>query len=101
VCYLWRLLPSRSTPPAGSHSEGGDARDWGRALREAAPLLGLGTTLAVTVLAGLGAGYWLDTRLSTRPVFVLLGGFLGVGAGLYRFVKSALTALRDRTDPKP
>jgi F0F1-type ATP synthase assembly protein I len=101
VCYLVGLLPSRSTPPEGSHSEGGDARGWGRAIREAAPLLGLGTTLAVTVLAGVGAGYWLDERFSTRPVLLLLGGTLGVGAGLYHFVKSVLSALRDRTDPKP
>ncbi len=101
MCYLCGLLPSRVTPPEGLDSEGGDARGWGRALREAAPLLGLGTTLAVTVLAGLGAGYLLDERFSTRPIFLLLGGTLGVGVGLYHFVKSVLSALRDRTDPKP
>jgi F0F1-type ATP synthase assembly protein I len=100
VCYLCRLLPSRSTPPEGSHSDGGDARGWGRALREAAPLLGLGTTLAVTVLAGSGAGYWLDERLSTRPVFLLLGGALGVGVGMYHFVKSVTGATKDKTDRK-
>ncbi len=98
MCYLFGLLPSRSTPPEGPHTTGGDARDWRRAVRETAPLLGLGTTLAVTVLAGVGAGYWLDERLATRPVFLLLGGCLGVGAGLYNFVKSASSALKDRTD---
>jgi len=50
--------------------------------------LGLGTTLAVTVLAGVGGGYWLDGRLSTRPLFLLLGGTLGLAAGLYYFVKT-------------
>jgi F0F1-type ATP synthase assembly protein I len=44
--------------------------------------------LAVTVLAGLGGGYWLDGRLGTRPVLVLLGGTLGLGAGLYQFFKT-------------
>jgi F0F1-type ATP synthase assembly protein I len=53
-----------------------------------APLLGLGTTLAVTVLAGLGGGYWLDGRLGTRPVFLLLGGMLALAAGLYHFFKT-------------
>ncbi len=53
------------------------------------------------MLAGLGAGYWLDERFSTRPAFLLLGGSLGVGAGLYHFVKSVLSALKDRTDRKP
>jgi F0F1-type ATP synthase assembly protein I len=52
------------------------------------PLLGLGTTLAVTVLAGLGGGYWLDSRLHTRPVFLLLGGTLALAAGLYYFFKT-------------
>jgi F0F1-type ATP synthase assembly protein I len=64
------------------------ARDWTRALREAGPYLGLGTTLAVTVLAGLGGGYWLDGRLGTRPAFLLVGGTLGVGVGLYSFFRA-------------
>lgn len=71
--------------PEGSR---GSARGWTRGLREAAPLLGLGTTLAVTVLAGLGGGYWLDGRLGTRPVFLLLGGMLALAAGLYHFFKT-------------
>jgi F0F1-type ATP synthase assembly protein I len=100
VCYLFGLLPSRSTPPEGPHSDGGDARVWERALREAAPLLGLGTTLAVTVLAGFGAGYWLDERFSTRPVFVLLGSGLGVGAAMYYFFKTVAGATRKPADRK-
>ena len=44
-------------------------------------------TLAVTVLAGLGGGYWLDSRFGTRPVFLLLGAVLGVGVALYHFFK--------------
>jgi F0F1-type ATP synthase assembly protein I len=53
-------------------------------LREAAPYLGLGTTLAGSVLLGVGAGYWLDSRLDTRPVFFLVGAVLGMlAAGLH------------------
>ena len=81
-------MPSRSIPPERPRVPGGAGRDWNRALREAAPLLGLGTTLAVTVAAGLGGGYWLDGRLGTRPVFLLLGGILGLGAALYYFFKT-------------
>jgi F0F1-type ATP synthase assembly protein I len=40
------------------------------------------------VAAGLGGGYWLDGRLGTRPVFLLLGGILGLGAALYYFFKT-------------
>lgn len=54
-----------------------------------APYLGLGTTLAATVLAGLGGGYWLDERLGTSPWLMLLGGMLGIGAALVHFVRLA------------
>lgn len=63
--------------------------------------MGLGTTLAVTVLAGLGGGYWLDGRLGTRPVFLLIGGALGVGAALYQFFKTVAGLNKRRSDPKP
>ena len=66
----------------------GSARGLGNSLRDAGPYLGLGTTLAVTVLAGLGGGYWLDGRLGTRPLFLLLGGTLALAAGLYHFFKT-------------
>ena len=67
----------------------GDASDWMKAVREAGPYLGLGTSLAATVLLGLGLGYWGDRELGTKPWLFLLGGALGLGAALYQFVKSA------------
>ena len=94
-------MSSRSTPPEEPLPEGGSARDRNRALREAAPLLGLGMTLAVTVLAGLGGGYWLDGRLGTRPVFLLLGGTLGVGAALVYFIKTVTGSSKDQAGRKP
>jgi F0F1-type ATP synthase assembly protein I len=69
-------------------------------LREAAPFVGLGTTLAATVLAGLGGGYWLDGRLGTRPVFLLLGGVFGVGAALYHFFKGVAGQDKRQEGPK-
>jgi len=44
--------------------------------------------LAVTILLGLGGGYWLDSRFGTRPWFFLLGGVLGLGLALYQFFKT-------------
>ena len=66
----------------------GASSDWGRALRDVAPYLGMGTGLAVTVLAGLAGGYWLDGQFGTRPLLFLVGGFLGLGAALYHFWKT-------------
>jgi F0F1-type ATP synthase assembly protein I len=41
----------------------------------------IGMLLLVTTLAGVAAGYWVDQRLGTLPVFVLLGFFAGAGTG--------------------
>jgi len=76
-------------PPSG-----GDAGGWTRALRDVAPYLGIGTTLAVTVLAGLGGGYWLDAQLGTEPWLLLLGGMLGLGAALYHFFRTVASLKR-------
>lgn len=69
------------------------------ALRDAAPLLSLGMTLAVTVLAGLGGGYWLDGRLGTSPWFLLGGGCLGIGAALVYFFRTVATATKRKAGP--
>jgi ATP synthase protein I len=63
-------------------------------LRDAAPLLGLGMTLAATVLAGLGGGHWLDGRLGTSPLFLLVGAVFGLGAAGYYFFKAV--AVQDK-----
>jgi F0F1-type ATP synthase assembly protein I len=62
--------------------------DWSRALREAGPYLSIGTSLAATVLAGLGIGYWADRALGTQPVFFLIGSGLGLFAALYQFFQT-------------
>ncbi len=41
----------------------------------------IGLLLLVTTLAGVAAGYWVDQRLGTLPVFVLIGFLAGAGAG--------------------
>ena len=41
----------------------------------------IGLLLLVTTLAGVAAGYWVDQRLGTLPVFVLVGFLAGAGAG--------------------
>jgi len=58
-------------------------------------------TLAVTVLAGLGGGYWLDGRLGTRPVFLLLGGAFGLGAAMVYFSRAVAGQNKRQAGPKP
>jgi len=65
----------------------GESRPWASALREMAPYLGIGATLAVTVLLGVGVGYWLDGRLGTTPAFVLAGAVVGILTAGYHFYR--------------
>jgi len=49
----------------------------------------IGMVLLVTTLLGVAAGYWLDQRLGTLPIFVLAGFLAGAGigtVGIYRLV---------------
>jgi len=68
-------------------NKNGDSRPWASALRDMAPYLGIGASLAVTVLLGVGVGYWLDGRLGTTPAFVLAGAMVGILAAGYHFYR--------------
>jgi F0F1-type ATP synthase assembly protein I len=49
----------------------------------------VGMLLLVTTLAGVAAGYWVDQKLGTLPVFVLVGFLAGAGigtVGIYRLI---------------
>jgi F0F1-type ATP synthase assembly protein I len=61
---------------------------WGNALRDSAPYIGIGTTLAVTMVLGLGVGYWLDQRLKTSPWLLFAGGLLGMIVAFYQFFRT-------------
>jgi len=62
----------------------------------------IGFILLVTTLAGVGIGYWVDTRLATLPIFVLIGLFIGmaVGArGVWILIKRFLASFDDSPAP--
>ncbi|MFH1862842.1 MAG: AtpZ/AtpI family protein [bacterium] len=42
-----------------------------------------GLTLAVAVLLGFFIGRWLDLKLGTTPLFLLIGLFWGLGGSFY------------------
>ncbi|HEY0637371.1 MAG TPA: AtpZ/AtpI family protein [Pseudonocardiaceae bacterium] len=55
---------------------------------ELSTLLGLGITIAVILVAGIGLGWLLDEVLNTLPVFLMIGLALGItGAGGYVYVQ--------------
>jgi ATP synthase protein I len=62
----------------------------------------IGFVLLFTVLAGIVAGYWLDQRLGTIPVFVLVGFTIGCASGAlgcWRLI-SRFLAMMDADDRK-
>ncbi|HJS57248.1 MAG TPA: AtpZ/AtpI family protein [Vicinamibacteria bacterium] len=71
-----------------SPEQKGDGSDWVRGLREAAPYLSLGTSLAVTVLLGVALGYWADQTLGTQPWLLLLGAVSGLALAIYQFFRT-------------
>ncbi|MCL4817725.1 MAG: AtpZ/AtpI family protein [Vicinamibacteria bacterium] len=68
-------------------SDKGDGGDWVRVVREAAPYLGLGTSLAGAALLPIGVGWWLDREFGAAPGLTLCGALLGLVAAGVQFVK--------------
>ena len=60
--------------------KGSDPRD---VVRASGQFMGFGLTWALSVLLFLGVGAWLDSKLGTQPILLILGAFVGAGAGFY------------------
>lgn len=66
-----------------------------KAFRSAGPYINITYTL-IASLAMFGlAGWWLDDRMKTNPLFFIVGLFVGLGIGFYSFFKS-ITKLENR-----
>ncbi len=58
----------------------------------------IGFVLLVTTLVGVLVGYWIDQRLGTLPIFVLVGLFVGLAAGaraVYQLITRFLAKFED------
>ena len=56
----------------------------------------IGVSLLATTLFGVLVGRWADERLGTLPVFLIVGFFVGAGAGtllIYRLVSKFLKTI--------
>jgi len=66
-------------------------------------LLGIGWYVALCLIGGGFAGLWLDVRLGTRPLFVLVGlgaGLIVAGIGMYRMLNAVLSNVPDSKDQR-
>jgi F0F1-type ATP synthase assembly protein I len=59
-------------------------------LKAGVRLSAVGIEIAVCVLLGFGAGYWLDGKFGATPLWTLIGGAMGIAAAakvVHRLIK--------------
>lgn len=61
----------------------------------ASDFAGIGLQLAASIVLFVFAGQWLDRRLGTGPVFLILGVFLGAGGSFYSMYRKLMGAGKD------
>jgi F0F1-type ATP synthase assembly protein I len=64
--------------------------------REAGRYLGVGLQFAGSIVLFLFIGYWLDQRLGTTPLLLIVGVFVGAGAGFYSLYRQLVIVPRER-----
>ncbi len=73
-----------------------------RKLLLAMRLVGLGWYIAFCIIVGIAGGIWLDGRLNTSPLFILLGVLLGSLLAFYGIYKMVVPLLAgDDTNGHP
>lgn len=74
-----------------------DERPVGRGFGAGYAIVGAGFQLAFSILFFMGMGYLADRWLGTRPVLMIVGLMVGLGAGLYAFIRRVLAEAEDRS----
>lgn len=57
--------------------------------------MGLGLTWAMATLLFLAVGWWLDTKLGTTPLLLIVGAFVGASAGFYYLYQNVVVEARE------
>jgi F0F1-type ATP synthase assembly protein I len=67
-------------------------------VRASGQYMGYGLAWALSVLLFLGGGAWLDGKLGTSPFLLIIGAFVGGGAGFYSLYYHIVIEPRQRSD---
>lgn len=65
-------------------------------IRASGQFMGHGMTWALAVLLFMAVGGWLDTKLGTSPLLLILGAFVGGAAGFYSLYYHIVIEPRER-----
>lgn len=60
------------------------------AMKSAQPYIDAAWQLAGSMVVLTLAGVWLDRKFDTSPLWVLVGALLGIGAGMYSFLRRVM-----------
>ncbi|HEX5436034.1 MAG TPA: AtpZ/AtpI family protein [Gemmatimonadaceae bacterium] len=58
-------------------------------------LAAAGIEFALLIVIFLYLGRWLDARMGTAPVLMIVGVFIGAAGGMYRLYRSLMTGQND------
>ena len=61
---------------------------------KAGAFAGLGFSFALSILLFLWAGQWVDRKLGTAPLFLVIGAFLGAALGFYSIYRRLMAEQR-------
>ncbi len=67
---------------------------WGVALR----LIGVGFYIGGSIMLGVVVGLWLDSRLNTEPILVIVGLILGIIVAFYGVYRMLLPFIGNKGD---
>jgi len=67
-------------------------------MRASGQFMGHGLTLALAVLLFMGIGWWVDSKLGTAPILMVIGAVAGGAAGFYSLYHHIVIEPRDRRD---
>jgi F0F1-type ATP synthase assembly protein I len=67
-------------------------------LMAAGQYMGYGLAWALSTLLFLFGGWWLDGKTGTAPLFMILGAFVGGGAGFFSLYRHIVVDPRDQDE---
>jgi len=62
-------------------------------------LIGASFYIGICIFLGVVGGWWLDKKLETQPVFILLGLVLGMIMAFWGFYQMVIPLIKDNAKP--
>jgi len=93
---MFGVCRSKCAPGVGCVDPRREPRKGPPPIAEAGRFLGHGLTWAASTGLFLYLGLLLDRRLGTLPLFLILGAFVGAGAGFYHLYYHVVVEPRER-----